>query len=71
MRLEALTNNELLDALKKHEDMLIDDPMLEYDETWLSTVEDLVRIMQEREIYNRFEESLIEDDVEDDFESYH
>ena len=71
MRIKDMTDNELITELIRHENMLIEDPMMEYDTNWLENIENIVSIMQERGVYGQYEEQLIEDDVDNDFENYH
>jgi hypothetical protein len=71
MNIKAMENYELINMLKKYEDMLIENPMLEYNNYWLETVEMLIIEMQARKVYSDFEENLILDDIEGDFKNYH
>jgi hypothetical protein len=71
MNVKIMKNCELINMLKRYEDMLIEDPMLEYNNYWFETVEMLITEMQARKVYSDFEESLILDDIEGDFKNYH
>jgi len=67
-----MTDQQLIRKMQEYEDMLIEEPMLEYDESWLKIMESIITEIQDRDLYTSFEEEMITDNiVEDDFENYH